>query len=585
MDNKAINNHIINLKDINELFNFFDKEKNNFNAINLSTLLNNLSRLRCNFHYYEGKISSVVKLIPNFEFEEQSIANILNALSKWKINLSANSIYKDGIAALIRQIPDRAAQFNSQEIANTLNAFSKWEINLSANSIYKDGIAALIRQIPDRAAQFNSQAIANTLNALSKWPFTFFDEKNFQLAIFSLFEQSKNSSCDNISIIALAWCLFDFQYKHKGVSSPLDEETIPFLISKHENKLINSLNPINSTQLYQVYLYKKEFISNVRIIESVMLQLSSKDEKITSSILQAEVTSCLKCLFSKIAWKEEYFINFTSVDIACPEKKLILQVNGPCHYEGGDLNPSTQFNNYLLKKEGWELVTIPYFEWNTLKTPSEKDTYIKEKLKSYSIQGNSEASSLYQTSKEVGHTIGQCEQAKMKQNRGVYDKQEGPTSSCVMQTSFRNNPLQIFHKPHEVINTRKKTKQKKIKQQNKQAIPSATIVWDDITQANLKEKIRPDELQKAYEIFEFSYQSLGEQNKIKKNLGAFKKGIQNKLKKATYHKNYELLSYRTIFSFFQGEPCRYGLRLNEKSHPKEAFTENAIKDCARLLRN
>lgn len=90
-------------------------------------MLNKLSHLiRRNFYYYQEEISLVVSLIPNFEFEPRGIANILNALSKWEINLSTKSNYKNGINALIQQIPGCAAQFDSQAISNTLNALSKW---------------------------------------------------------------------------------------------------------------------------------------------------------------------------------------------------------------------------------------------------------------------------------------------------------------------------------------------------------------------------------------------------------------------------------------------------------------------------
>lgn len=226
----------------------------------------------------------------------------------------------------------------------------------------------------------------------------------------------------NISRIALAWSQLDFQYKHKRISSPLDEKIIRFLISKHEKKIINSLDTLIARQIYQVYLFKNELISSVKLIESAKLQLSSNDQKPISSKLQSEVTTYLRYLFPEIVWEEEYFMKFTSLDIAYPEKKLVLQVNGPSHYEGRELNPSTQFNNYLLEKEEWKLVTIPYFEWDLLKTRSKKNAYIKKKLKPYSIQNNSENSIMYLTSKEAKLTMRQCDQATVNKNTSVYDR-------------------------------------------------------------------------------------------------------------------------------------------------------------------
>ncbi|MEN9471816.1 MAG: hypothetical protein RL214_1172, partial [Pseudomonadota bacterium] len=95
-DNKALNRTLLlicsqasnKLTDnkLTELFAFFEEKKTQFDAVNLSTLLHNLSKLipekmtHPQVKYFIAKIVCFI-LSPHLQFGAQSIANILRALS------------------------------------------------------------------------------------------------------------------------------------------------------------------------------------------------------------------------------------------------------------------------------------------------------------------------------------------------------------------------------------------------------------------------------------------------------------------------------------------------------------------------
>ena len=59
-----------------------------------------------------------------------------------------------------------------------------------------------------------------------------------------------------------------------------------------------------------------------------------------------------------------------------------IEFDGPCHYltSGGcrpQLNGSTALKKRLLAKLGWRVLNVPYFEWDPLRTASERAGYLK----------------------------------------------------------------------------------------------------------------------------------------------------------------------------------------------------------------
>ena len=62
---------------------------------------------------------------------------------------------------------------------------------------------------------------------------------------------------------------------------------------------------------------------------------------------------------------------FLAVDMAIPSTRTAIEFNGPSHYLGGKNgtveNGRTKTKARLLGKLGWEIVSIPWFEWKDLR--------------------------------------------------------------------------------------------------------------------------------------------------------------------------------------------------------------------------
>jgi len=83
---------------------------------------------------------------------------------------------------------------------------------------------------------------------------------------------------------------------------------------------------------------------------------------------------------------------FLSIDFANVEEKIAVEFDGPTHYiEDLSLGPghnkrylrengSTAFKTRLLKKCGWKVVRIPYFDISNMFTVEERVKYLKAKL-------------------------------------------------------------------------------------------------------------------------------------------------------------------------------------------------------------
>ena len=75
------------------------------------------------------------------------------------------------------------------------------------------------------------------------------------------------------------------------------------------------------------------------------------------------------------------------MDMARPSMKVAVEFDGPTHYLLGgatgmiQCNGATAFKRRLLRLLGWEVISIPYFEWNEVRASKEtREAYLKTKL-------------------------------------------------------------------------------------------------------------------------------------------------------------------------------------------------------------
>eukprot|EP00808_Paulinella_micropora_P021668 g38434.t1 len=81
--------------------------------------------------------------------------------------------------------------------------------------------------------------------------------------------------------------------------------------------------------------------------------------------------------------EEELSVHGLLVDLAFPEEKIAIEVDGPSHFcrsaNGMVPTGATRAKQRLLSRAGWRVVNVPWFEWSDLGT-SERALYLQRKL-------------------------------------------------------------------------------------------------------------------------------------------------------------------------------------------------------------
>ena len=99
------------------------------------------------------------------------------------------------------------------------------------------------------------------------------------------------------------------------------------------------------------------------------------------SRLQQVVSSALGAL--GVVHESEYAIDCLVVDIALPAERVAVEVQGPTHYFVNDKRREvghTRFKHRLLRGLGWRVVSVPYLEWNGLRSKLAHAQYLKQLL-------------------------------------------------------------------------------------------------------------------------------------------------------------------------------------------------------------
>ena len=131
--------------------------------------------------------------------------------------------------------------------------------------------------------------------------------------------------------------------------------------------------------------YKEKIdLTKYKELNEIYTEMSSDISKYrfrepTTSTFQKNIVECLKEL--KYDFKEEHPIGIYVVDIFI-EPNLILEINGPSHYtyEQKEITWRKAKKTRQLKKMGYKVAVIPFFEWNEIEISELKFTYIKNKL-------------------------------------------------------------------------------------------------------------------------------------------------------------------------------------------------------------
>jgi hypothetical protein len=104
--------------------------------------------------------------------------------------------------------------------------------------------------------------------------------------------------------------------------------------------------------------------------------------EVTVSTGQREVGESLRRL--GISHELEYITadGLFSIDLAIVDRRIALEFDGPSHFHTDALEPRchTRLRNRLLSAMGWQVVSIPFFEWDRLHQPEQMDAYVQHRL-------------------------------------------------------------------------------------------------------------------------------------------------------------------------------------------------------------
>jgi RAP domain len=74
------------------------------------------------------------------------------------------------------------------------------------------------------------------------------------------------------------------------------------------------------------------------------------------------------------------------------QRPIAIEVDGPSHFyvNSNKYTAYTKLKHRILTRMGYNVVHIPYFEWNKLGTSHDKEQYVIEKLKAQNTHGPSD---------------------------------------------------------------------------------------------------------------------------------------------------------------------------------------------------
>jgi hypothetical protein len=260
----------------------------------------------------------------------------------------------------------KLSDFTSQELANTLNALAKFDH-------YEKGLVdALCSIAMNKTGEFNSQGITNSLYALtilahyddSIWYF-FFDELSM---LFNLNAEALNTEeHSQIHLILLAL----------SVENPTLFSKLQFPLALKEKSSNAHVAQMSSSKSSKLHLSVSHTLNEMSI--------SHENEFFASGFLSVDI-------FIKPNIPQQQQQQQISGDTPPPPNNgLIIEVDGPCHYlrcgtesEMIGVRSSTVKGEHVLKKrllekQGYNLLNIPYYEWDKLDDEESKKDYLRKK--------------------------------------------------------------------------------------------------------------------------------------------------------------------------------------------------------------
>ncbi|WBA79338.1 RAP domain-containing protein [Endozoicomonas sp. GU-1] len=342
-----------------------NEQKDQFNAQGITILLWAMTKLVDSGQKRTPSLTeAVAALLPHVDtqkdnFTPHEIANLLWAMAKLLDNgQDRTPELKEAVATLLPHVNAQKDNFTPQAIANLLWAMAKLvDSGQERTPEFNEAVAALLRHVNTQKANFKPQEIANLLWATAK--LGEFVELNLVTSMFEslVYRISETPQLSQQNILMSLWGVMVCCARLS-----LDSNNNNWL-EKHMNDLLTRLENTSSDNEEEQ-----------RIIAMAASWLGRACPVVPNyptniSKIQADFRNQLQSCIPSLQIEEEKSLNsLPPVDLLLPDHNMVIEVQGPSHYVGGDFNTrngSTLLKIALLQKAGFEVIEIPInMLWN-----------------------------------------------------------------------------------------------------------------------------------------------------------------------------------------------------------------------------
>ncbi|WP_163388150.1 RAP domain-containing protein, partial [Endozoicomonas acroporae] len=307
-----------------------------------------------------GLSKAIAALMPHVNiqkanFKPQGIANLLWAMAK----LVDNGQKKipglmEAVAALLPRMHAQKDQFNAQGIANLLWAMAKLVDNAQEPSPeLNEALVALLPLVNAQKANFKPHEIANLLWTMAKLGELL--ELNVVTSTFEslVYQISENPQFSQQEIPLSLWgvmvCSARLFLDSNANKSNVFEKHMDDLFTRLKNT-----SPDNEEEQSIITQAASWLGRACPVVRHYQTNISKN---------QVDFRDQLKSSIPSLRIEEEKSLNsLPPVDLLLPDHNMVIEVQGPSHYVGGDFktrNGSTLLKIALLQKAGFEVIEIP----------------------------------------------------------------------------------------------------------------------------------------------------------------------------------------------------------------------------------
>lgn len=320
--------------------------------------------------FRHGLLTSLDTVIPNLD--ANNLIFILHNLNKFRISFDILPVatIRKLLALLVKKVPD----FSLMDTVTVLSALTS--LNLAWADLSEDVRKVFLERLMQAGTHFNLPEIQKCLYALAHFAVSW---EHIPASLrHSLVEVAgKVQVIDSASAHHVATILWSFAALNVKLSADFFE------------KMMLKLTPMQSV-LAKELASLRQLLTAHKLLEfkvdySWKVHFAKLQEPNRRSNLEKEIFRYLKKLNPNIepCYLEENFMHI--IDMVEIKTKTAIEVDGPQHFfikaPGKDYQPTTatRLRNSLLKKMGWNVIIIPFYEWDQVPRKSRLE-YLADKL-------------------------------------------------------------------------------------------------------------------------------------------------------------------------------------------------------------